>query len=163
MRCRGISLICVSLAVLSASRSVAAQSTDFVLSTAPLVFPTPTVSHFTSWPASASGPVTDSIALPFSVDRVQQSTIRITTVLIRCVGVTGVKSCSDIEWRGGPSGPWRPLSLIDETVEERTMIPTQLNDQWSGVLWLRVRIAWDDPAPSLSTSNIALSLSVYRP
>lgn len=140
-----------------------AQSIDFVLSTAPITFPSPRLANFMAWPPSASGPVTDSVALPYSVVRTQQNTTRVTTVLIRCTGTTGGKPCADIEWRNGPVGPWRSLTLVDEVVEARNVIPGALNDPWSGVLWLRTRVSWDDPAPSLMTSGIALTLSVFRP
>jgi len=142
---------------------LSAQSTDFMLSTAPITFPTPTLANFSSWPASATGPVTDSVALPFSVVRAGNTTVRETSVLIRCTSVAGGKACSDIEWRNGPTGPWRALSQSDAVVEVRTVIPGQLNDPWSGTLWLRVRIGWNDPAPSVMTSGIALTLSVFRP
>jgi len=143
--------------------AMAAQSTDLVLSTAPITFPTPTLANFSSWPASAAGPVTDSVALPFSVERAGNPTVRETSVLIRCTSVAGGKACSDIEWRNGPSGPWRALSLSDALVEARTVIPSVSNDPWSGTVWLRVRIDWNDPAPSVMTSGIALTLSVFRP
>lgn len=142
---------------------LSAQSTDFLLSTAPIAFPTPTLANYSSWPASAVGPVTDSVAVPFAVDRVGQTHIRVTTVLIRCTSVSGGKSCSDIEWRNGPTGPWRALTVNDETVESRIVFPFFINDPWSGTLWLRVRLDWNDPAPSVMTSGIALTLSVYRP
>jgi hypothetical protein len=140
-----------------------AQSTDFRLSASALTFPTPTMANFTSWPPSATGPVTDSVPVTFVVDRVRQSSIRVTTVLLRCAGASGVKTCSDIEWRSDAGGGWRPLTLIDEEVESRTVIPILFNDPWSGTIWFRVRVDWSDPAPSVSTSNIALTLSVYRP
>ncbi len=157
----------VTIAVLSCASAFAttarAQSIDFVLSTAPITFPSPRLANFMAWPPSASGPVTDSVALPYSVVRTQQNTTRVTTVLIRCTGTTGGKPCADIEWRNGPVGPWRSLTLVDEVVEARNVIPGALNDPWSGVLWLRTRVSWDDPAPSLMTSGIALTLSVFRP
>jgi hypothetical protein len=144
-------------------RAAHAQSTDFLLSTAPVTFPTPRLEQFSSWPPSATGPVTDSVAVPFSVSRRQNLSLRIASVLVRCTGTTGGKPCADIEWRSGPVGAWRPLTLTDEVVESRTMIPLLVNETWSGVLWLRVRISWDDPAPSVMTSGVALTLSVYRP
>jgi len=140
-----------------------AQSTDFVLSTAPIIFPTPTLSNFTTWPPSASGPVTDSVAVPFTVDRVQQSFIRLTTVSVRCAGVSGAKACGDIQWRSGSTGAWNTLTLVDADVESRWVFPLLFNDPWSGTLWLRVRLDWADPAPAVMTSNIALTLSVSRP
>jgi len=146
-----------------ASNALAAQSINFVLSTAPIVFPTPTLANFSSWPPSAVGPVTDSVALPFTVDRTGNVQRRETTVLVRCTAVSGGKACADIEWRNGASGPWTALTVTDAVVESRTVIPNELNDPWSGTLWLRVRIDWDDPAPSVMTSGIALTLSVYRP
>jgi len=146
-----------------AASALTAQSVDFVLSTAPITFPTPSAAHFVSWPASATGPVTDSVALPYSVDRTGNVHTRETTVLVRCTAVSGGKSCADIEWRNGASGPWTALTLTDVVVEGRTVIPNQLNDPWSGTLWLRVRLSWDDPAPLLMTSGIALTLSVFRP
>jgi hypothetical protein len=151
-----------ALAVCAAAPAQA-QSTDFVLSTAPLVFPTPTLSNFTSWPPSATGPVTDSIAVPFTVDRVQQTFLRFTTVAVRCTGVSGAKACGDIQWRSGPTGAWNTLTLVDAEVESRWVWPLLFNDPWSGTLWLRVRLNWADPAPAVMTSNIALTLSVYRP
>jgi hypothetical protein len=144
-------------------RSASGQSTGFALSTGAVTIPTPRMSNYAAWPASATGPVTDSVAVPFSVSVLNQNTTRITTVLIRCVAVTGPKQCTDVEWRNGPVGPWRALTLLDNSVESRTVIPSVVNDPWSGTIWLRVRIAWADPAPSLVASNIALTLSVYRP
>lgn len=144
-------------------RSASGQSTGFALSTGAVTIPTPGMSNYTAWPASATGPVTDSVAVPFTVSVLNQNSTRITTVLIRCVAVTGPKQCTDVEWRNGPVGPWRALTLLDNSVESRTVIPNGLNDPWSGTIWLRVRIAWADPAPSLVASNIALTLSVYRP
>jgi hypothetical protein len=149
--------------VLGVPAALMAQSTDFLLSTAPIAFPTPTLANYSSWPASAVGPVTDSVAVPYAVDRTGQSHVRVTTVLIRCTSVSGGKACSDIEWRNGPTGAWRALTVSDEVVEERTVIPGQLNDPWFGTLWLRVRLDWNDPAPAVMTSGIALTLSVYRP
>lgn len=163
VRVRRRAMAGVVAALLSVPAGLLAQSTDFLLSTAPITFPTPTLANYASWPASAVGPVTDSVAVPFAVDRVGNAFTRITTVLIRCLSVAGGKVCSDIEWRNGPAGPWRALTVNDETVESRTVIPLLLNDPWSGTLWLRVRIDWNDPAPSVMTSGIALSLSVYRP
>ena len=142
---------------------LAAQSTEFELATGAVTFPTPTAAHFASWPASASGPVTDSVAVPYIVYRNANATIRLTTVLIRCAGVAGGKACGDIEWRNGPSGPWRTLSTTDDEVESRTVFPFLINDPWGGTLWLRFRVSLSDPAPALITSNIALTLSVYRP
>lgn len=155
----------VMLAVLTHTQSGAAhaQSTDFRLSVGSVSFPTPTLANYASWPPSATGPVTDSVPVQFTVDRVRHSTVRITAVWIRCNGTTGVKSCADIEWRSNTNSSWRPLSLIDEEVEERRVIPLQSNDPWSGILWLRVRLNLNDPAPSVSTSNIALTMSVFRP
>lgn len=150
----------LSLAPVSIARS---QSTEFSLSVGSVSFPTPTLANYSSWPSSATGPVTDSVPVQFVVDRVNQSTVRITTVLIRCAGTTGVKTCADIEWRSNTNQLWRPLSLIDAEVEARTVIPLQSNDPWSGVVWLRVRLNMSDPAPSISTSNVALTMSVYRP
>ncbi len=151
------------MAAVGPGATLDAQSTDFLLSTAPISFPTPRLEQFTSWPPSASGPVTDSVVVPFTVDRRNNLTIRVTTVLVRCTGTTGGKPCSDIEWRSGPSSAWRPLSLVDQEVESRTVIPILLNDPWSGEVWFRVRVSWDDPAPSTMTSGIALTLSVFRP
>ncbi len=159
---RTVTLLVCATAV-GAAGTASAQSTDFVLSTAPLVFPTPTLGNFTTWSPSAPGPVTDSIAVPFTVDRVQQSFIRLTTVKVRCAGVSGAKACGDIEWRSGPTGAWNTLTLVDADVESRYVIPLLFNDPWSGTLWLRVRLDWADPAPAVMTSNIALTLSVYRP
>ncbi len=143
--------------------SARAQSTDFQLSAGSFAFPTPTAANYTTWPPSATGPVTDSVPVVFAVDRVQQSTERITTVLLRCTGTTGVKVCGDIEWRSNSNASWKALTLVDAVVETRTLIPLALNDSWSGTLWFRVRLNWNDPAPSVSTSSIALTLSVYRP
>ncbi len=159
---RALTALCALLSV-TPPASAAAQGTDFLLSAGSFAFPTPTVSNYTSWPSSATGPVTDSVAVAFTVDRAGQSSTRITTVLLRCSGVTGVKICGDIEWRSNSNGTWRALTLIDSEVESRTVIPLTLNDPWSGTLWFRVRLDWNDPAPSVSTSSIALTLSVYRP
>lgn len=145
------------------THALRAQSTEFALSTGSVVFPMPRQSNYTTWPASATGPVTDSVSVPFTVSALQQSTLRTTTVLIRCLAVAGPKQCTDIEWRFGSNGPWRALTQTDAEVESRTVIPFIFNDPWSGTLWLRVRIGWTDPAPSLVTSNIAMTLSVYRP
>ena len=153
-----LSLLCV-LPLMSAR----AQSTDFQLSAGSLAFPTPTVANYTTWPPSATGPVTDSVPVSFTVDRVQQTTTRITTVLLRCTGATGIKGCADIEWRSNSNASWQALTLVDSEVETRTVIPLVLNDPWTGTLWFRVRLDWNDPAPSVSTSSIALTLSVYRP
>jgi hypothetical protein len=142
---------------------LAAQSTELELATGAVTFPTPTAAHFASWPPSASGPVTDSVAVPYVVYRNANLTIRVTTVLIRCTGVAGGKACGDIEWRNGPSGPWRALTTGNEEVESRTVFPLLFNDPWGGTLWLRFRVSLGDPAPALITSNIALTLSVYRP
>jgi hypothetical protein len=139
-----------------------AQTTDFVMSSAPITFPSPTLANFSSWPASAVGPVTDSVAVPFTVTRTGAGTIRITDVLIRCTSVIGGKACDDIEWRYGPSGPWRALTMANVTVDSRFVIPGWINEPWSGVVWMRVRLSWTDPAPSVMTSGIALTLSVYR-
>lgn len=157
-------LVLVGIAwLLSGTARLQAQSTTFELATGAVTFPTPTAAHFASWPASASGPVTDSVAVPFVVVRNANATIRETTVLIRCAGVAGGKDCADIEWRNGPAGPWRALRTVDETVESRTVVPSRLNDPWGGTLWLRTRVALGDPAPALITSNIVLTLSVFRP
>jgi hypothetical protein len=156
-------LVFAVVGLVGSVRAAHAQSTDFLLSTAPVTFPTPRLEQFSSWPPSATGPVTDSVAVPFSVSRRQNLSLRIASVLVRCTGTTGGKPCADIEWRSGPVGAWRPLTLTDEVVESRTMIPLLVNETWSGVLWLRVRISWDDPAPSVMTSGVALTLSVYRP
>lgn len=152
------------LLLMSGLRSVVAQAqtTDFVMSSAPITFPSPTLANFSSWPASAPGPVTDSVAVPFTVTRTGAGTIRITDVLIRCTNVVGGKSCADIEWRYGPSGPWQSLTLANATVDSRFVIPFWFNEPWSGTVWLRVRLDWNDPAPSIMTSGIALTLSVYR-
>lgn len=139
-----------------------AQPTDFVMSSAPITLPSPTLANFASWPASAPGPVTDSVAVPFTVTRRGGGNSRITGVHIRCTNVVGGKSCADIEWRYGSSGPWQSLTLSDVTVDSRFVIPGLFNDPWSGTVWLRVRLDWNDPAPSIMTSGIALSLSVYR-
>lgn len=146
-----------------AASSASAQSTDFRLSTAPLLFPTPTLGNFTVRPSSAPGPVTDSIAVPFTVDRIAQNSTRTTTVRVRCTGVSGAKACGDIQWRGGPTGAWSTLTLVDANVESRTVVPFVLNDPWSGTLWLRVRLDLADPAPAVMTGTIALTLSVSRP
>jgi hypothetical protein len=141
---------------------VEAQSTEFQLSIGSVVFPTPTPGNYTSWPPSASGPVTDSMAVPFTVDRVSNNTIRVTTVLIRCLSVSGPKACGDYEWRAGATGPWQPLTLVDTEVESRLVFPFFFNDPWSSTVWLRVRLNASDPAPSVVMSNIALTLSVTR-
>ena len=159
---RCMALLVGVMSVCAAGRA-SAQSTDFVLSTAPIIFPTPTLSNFTTWPPSAPGPVTDSVAVPFTVDRVQQSLIRLTTVRVRCSGVSGAKTCDDIEWRSGPTGAWNTLTLVDADIESRWVFPLLFNDPWSGTLWLRIRLNWADPAPAVMTSNIALTLSVNRP
>ncbi len=161
--CLRAGLIMLAVLTLTQSDVAGAQSTVFSLSVGSVSFPTPTLANYSSWPPSATGPVTDSVPVQFTIDRVNQSTVRITTVLIRCSGTTGVKTCADIEWRSNSNSAWRPLSLVDEEVEERTIVPLQSNDPWSGVLWLRVRLNINDPAPSVSTSNIALTMSVYRP
>jgi hypothetical protein len=139
-----------------------AQTTDFVMSSAPITFPSPTLANFSTWPASATGPVTDSVAVPFTVTRSGAGTIRITDVLIRCTSVVGGKSCADIQWRYGASGPWQSLTMTNVSVDSRWVIPGWINEPWSGTVWLRVRLDWNDPAPSVMTSGIALTLSVYR-
>lgn len=155
-------LVCLLLSSGLRAGVANAQTTDFVMSSAPIAFPSPSLANFSSWPASATGPVTDSVAVPFTVTRTGAGTIRITDVLIRCTGVVGGKSCADIEWRYGPSGPWQSLTLTDATVDSRFVIPFWFNEPWSGTVWLRVRLAWNDPAPSVMTSGIAITLSVYR-
>lgn len=159
MRCTVLGVMLGASPVLSA----AAQSTDFLLSAGSISFPTPTTANYTTWPPSAAGPVTDSVSVAFTVDRVRQTSTRVTTVLLRCTAATGVKSCADIEWRSNSNASWQPLTLIDAEVESRTVIPLVLNDPWAGTLWFRVRLDWNDPAPSVSTSSIAMTLSVYRP
>lgn len=154
----GLALLCVSNA-----DAAIAQSTDFRLSVGSVSFPTPSLSNYNSWPTSATGPVTDSVPVQFTVDRVRQSTSRVTTVFIRCNGTTGIKTCGDIEWRSNNNSGWQPLSLVDAEVEARTVVPFQSNDPWSGTVWLRVRLDWSDPAPSVSTSNISLTMTVFRP
>lgn len=139
-----------------------AQSTEFSLSTGAVVFPTPVPANYSSWPASASGPVTDSVAVPFTVARTANNTWRLTTVLIRCQSATAPRTCGDYEWRNGATGPWQPLTLTDAEVESRWVIPFWFNDPWSNTLWLRVRLDVNDPAPTLVTSNIVLTLTVSR-
>ena len=127
-----------------------------------VTFPTPTAASYTSWPPSATGPVTDSVAVPFTVDRTANSTIRVTTVLIRCQSTTGPKTCADYEWRNGATGAWQSLSLTDTEVESRLVIPVFFNDPWSGTVWLRARVSLADPAPAVATSLIAFTLEVRR-
>jgi hypothetical protein len=139
-----------------------AQTTEFTLSAGAVTFPTPTAANYSTWPPSASGPVTDSVAVPFEVSRTSTGW-RIATVLIRCTAVAGGKACGDIEWRNGPTGTWQTLSLADAEVETRWMWIFGANFGWSNTLWLRVRLRPGDPIPSVMSSQIALSLEVYRP
>lgn len=147
---------------LAAGRMLQAQSTEFALSTGAVVFPTPTPGNYSSWPASAAGPVTDSVAVPYTVSRLANNSWRETTVLIRCQSATAPKTCGDYEWRNGPTGPWQPLTASDAVVASRWVIPFWFNDPWGDTLWLRVRLDVSDPAPTIVTSNIVLTLTVTR-
>lgn len=141
---------------------VHAQTTEFTLSTGAVTFPTPTAANYSTWPPSAVGPVTDSVAVPFDVTRTSTGW-RIATVLIRCTAVAGGKACGDIEWRNGSTGAWQTLTLTDTEVETRWLWIFGSNFGWSNTLWLRVRLRPGDPIPSVMSSQIALSLEVYRP
>jgi len=141
---------------------LSAQTTEFTLSTGAVTFPTPTAANYGSWPPSAAGPVTDSVAVPFEVSR-SSSAWRIVSVLIRCTAVTGGKACGDIEWRNGPTGAWQSLTLADAVVETRWLWFFGSPFGWTNTLWLRVRLQSNDPIPSVMGSQIALSLEVYRP
>jgi hypothetical protein len=151
------------LALVVCSRAtVQAQTTEFTLSTGAVTFPTPTAANYSTWPPSASGPVTDSVAVPFEVSRTSTGW-RIATVLIRCTAVAGGKACGDIEWRNGATGAWQTLTFTDAEVETRWLWIFGSNFGWSNTLWLRVRLRPGDPIPSVMSSQIALSLDVYRP
>jgi hypothetical protein len=153
----------VALGLCAVPRAQAhAQATEFTLSTGAVTFPTPTSANYDTWPPSASGPVTDSVAVPFEVSR-SSTGWRIATVLIRCVAVAGGKACGDIEWRNGSTGAWQPLTLADADVETRWLWIFGSNFGWSSTLWLRVRLRPGDPVPSVMSSQIALSLEVFRP
>jgi hypothetical protein len=135
---------------------------ELTLSSGALVVPEPTIANFSSWPPSASGPVSDSVPLTWQVTTPRQSNWwRYVVVSVRCEAVAGGKPCDDVEWRD-PSGTWRALSPGGAVLDARWVLPGITFDDYGSAIWLRWRLAWDDPAPATHVATVGLTVEVYR-
>jgi len=152
-----------ALFITSPPAPLAAQSTQLVLSSGALLFPSPRLANYQNIPAGAATPVSDSILLDFTVDRIADAYWRNSTVKLRCVLVTGGKPCTDVQWRYQGSAAWQDITTLNTTVDARWTIPGFFNDPWSGRIWLRMKLSWTSDVPATYGATIAVTVDVYRP
>lgn len=140
-----------------------AQSTQLVLSSGALLFPSPRLSNYQNIPPGASTPVSDSLSVTFSVNRLADAYWRNSTVKLRCVVVTGGKPCTDVQWRYQGTTTWQDITSINTTLDSRWTIPGFFNDPWGGTIWLRMKLSWTNDVPGTYAATVAVTVDVYRP
>ena len=160
--CRTAVMFWCGALALESSR-VQAQATQLVLSSGALLFPSPKLSNYQNIPVGATTPVSDSVSVAFTVDRIADAYWRFTTVKLRCVLVTGAKPCTDVQWRYQGTATWQDVTTIDTTVDSKWVIPNFINDPWSGTIWLRMKLSWTSDAPATYAATMAVTVDVNRP
>jgi hypothetical protein len=148
------------LAALSSPRA-AAQGVSLTLSSAPNVFPAPTVTDFNN------GFVLSPTGIGFTVDVLSGSTARNRTsiVSIRASSATlgSGKPVSDLQWRRSDLATWNSMTTSNVTIESRTIRRNNTNDPWSNTVFFRILLSWTATGPATYSTGMVITLTITTP